>query len=297
MSSSAALLAFFPGRYQPAAAHCERSEPCAPPGLDSSETKGTEPGSRAHFAGIDDGERRISRMRRGITAAAKWLQGRSQQSAGRCVFGTLTYSPDVPWSAGHVKTYFNALRKWAERGGFKLRYIWVMELQKNGRPHYHFLVWLPLGVKLPMPDRSYWHHGISNVKWADSGTHRYLTKYLSKGSAELPIPRGARMWGVGGIVIDCRANVRWNTLPLYVRKFYGTQQKISRVYGGGWMAVETGEYLPPVVLIDGAWHNVGSPEGNYRASEQYRLWVMRRNAEIDARAVALDALRVPATVR
>lgn len=273
-----------------------RSPDSGAPGLDSSETREPRAGSRAHFAGIDDGERRRSRLARGISAACKWLQGRSLSTSGRCVFGTLTYRPDVPWSPGHIKSYFNALRKWAERGGFKLRYVWVMELQRNGRPHYHFLVWLPFGIKLPMPDRSYWHHGSSNVKWSDTGTHRYLTKYLSKGSDELIVPRGARMWGVGGLEIDGRAFVRWETLPLYVRQWFREQQKVVRVKGGGWMASETGEYLHAVALVDGEWKSMGTAEGNYRASEQYRLWALRRNAEIDARAVALDARRVPEAV-
>ena len=60
-----------------------------------------------------------------------------------------------------------------------LHYVWVLELTKRGRPHYHVLFWLPKGVSMPKADKQgWWKHGMTR-----SGGHSpvgYLCKYTSK---------------------------------------------------------------------------------------------------------------------
>ena len=52
---------------------------------------------------------------------------------------TLTYRDDVDWSPRQVSNYLKCVREWARRKGIFIHYVWVLELTKRGRPHYHVL--------------------------------------------------------------------------------------------------------------------------------------------------------------
>ncbi|MFO1436446.1 MAG: inovirus-type Gp2 protein [Gammaproteobacteria bacterium] len=42
-----------------------------------------------------------------------------------------------------INEYRRRVAEWARRQQFQLRYTWVMELHKNGKPHYHVLFFIP----------------------------------------------------------------------------------------------------------------------------------------------------------
>jgi hypothetical protein len=189
--------------------------------------------------------RRLSRMRRGVVTAGELHRDEHGQRV-RAAMITLTYRDDVRWSPQHIS---ECLKKWRAELGGKLKYVWVMELTKRGRPHYHVVVWLPHGRKLRMPDRSgAWPHGMSQIAWARNAVG-YLVKYATKGSAGLELPKGARLFGVGGLNADSRLQRSWVMLPLYIRKCVQAGDRVKRCPGGGWVSSDTGEWWPAVSLL------------------------------------------------
>ena len=99
----------------------------------------------------------------------------------------LTYRDLEAWEKGKraLSKYLNALRMYITRR-YRVRflYCWVREMQARGVPHYHVLLIVPKGVRIPKPDQSWWSWGMSNVKLLRfRGRKRieyYLMDYLEK---------------------------------------------------------------------------------------------------------------------
>ena len=82
---------------------------------------------------------------------------------------TLTYRDDVDWSPRQVSNYLKCVREWARRKGIFIHYVWVLELTKRGRPHYHVLFGCLKGVSMPKADKQgWWKHGMTR-----SGGHTH----------------------------------------------------------------------------------------------------------------------------
>jgi hypothetical protein len=135
-------------------------------------------------------------------------------------------------------------------------YCWVAELTQAGRVHYHMIVWLPQGLTLPKPDKQgWWPHGHTKIEWARKPVG-YLAKYASKGDAQNLFPKGLRLHGRGGLDTPGRQMVTWWLLPRYVREeFDRPGQRITRARGGGWVDLDTGQWLeswqpPPPPLCE-----------------------------------------------
>lgn len=191
-------------------------------------------------------ERRLRRMRRGVITGGE-LHREERGASCRAVMITLTYRPDINWRSEHIS---QCLAHWRdELRGRKLRYVWVMELTKAGRPHYHVVVWLPIGLRLEKPDRSgAWPHGMTRIEVARNAVG-YLVKYATKGTDGVNLPRGARMFGVGGLSADSRVKRAWAMLPRYQRVRCEPGDRVARLRGGGWIARETGEYWPAAEFV------------------------------------------------
>lgn len=180
-------------------------------------------------------------MRRGVITGGE-LHRDEYGAASVVLMITLTYRPDVEWRPEHISACLAAWRE--ELGGLKLRYVWVLELTKAGRPHYHVVVWLPIGRRLQMADRSgAWPHGMSRTEVARNPVG-YLVKYASKGTDGANLPRGARLFGVGGLSAAGRVRRAWRMLPRYQRVRCEPGDRVVRARGGGWLARATGEYWP-----------------------------------------------------
>ena len=175
--------------------------------------------------------KRARRMARGVVQTAKGLEA-SLTSAGvkfRTAMVTLTYRPGAEWAASHVRDVLRHYRLWCLRRHVEFRYVWVLELTRAGVPHYHIVIFLPLGITPPLPDKQgWWPHGMTQAKWARSPVG-YIAKYASKGSdGRGELPKGARLWGSGGVSKDIKGVVRWALAPSWVRFLSGDPSESVR---------------------------------------------------------------------
>ena len=99
----------------------------------------------------------------------------------------LTYRDLEAWEMGKraLSKYLNALRMYiARKYRVRFLYCWVREMQERGVPHYHILLIVPKGVRIPKPDQSWWEWGMSNVKLLRFRGRKkieyYLMDYLEK---------------------------------------------------------------------------------------------------------------------
>lgn len=155
-------------------------------------------------------------------------------------FVTLTYRPGYEWAPHHVADALEAFRRWCKRKSVPCRYVWVAELQQRGAVHYHLLVWLPVGVRMPHWDRTtrasrrevapFWVMGMSNTQPAKAGVG-YLMKYISKLGKYHEFPPGCRTYGAGGLDHDGRQIRAWYRLPMWAKCLVGVGQ-FSRCPGG-----------------------------------------------------------------
>ena len=196
---------------------------------------------------VDKDANRLARLRRSVGFAARAIG--VQQPLGRRpdvpYMVTLTYRGDNrDWRPDHITSALKACREWARRQGFKLRYVWVAELQTRGVIHYHACIWLPHGVRMPKWDvRGWWPHGMANRKVARKAVP-YLMKYLSKGSFDGgQFPHGSRVHGAGGLETGLRLGRRWLGLPRCVQGNSSIFDRWTRCEGGGWISPR-GTFVP-----------------------------------------------------
>lgn len=190
---------------------------------------------------------RLKRLQCSVLTAARLHT--QVKSKWRQVMVTTTYRLGQYWHPQDITGLVKRIRQWLSRKNIEMRYVWVMEYTKKGAPHYHMIVWLPLGVTLPHADRrGWWTKGCTNQKWARSAVG-YLAKYVSKGSDLVQYVRGARHHGNGGMEGETLLEQRWWKLPGWLR---GTVQPSDRVRraetgtGGGYVNPDTGEcFLSP----------------------------------------------------
>ncbi len=163
-------------------------------------------------------------MVRGVVTTARLVQDEMTDARMRfrTAFITLTYRPGVCWEPRHIAELLAHYRKWCKRQHCAFRYVWVAEATQAGVPHYHIVAWLPRGVTPPLPDKQgWWPHGMTQAKWAHSPVG-YIAKYASKGvDASHSLPRGARLWGSGGVSLAIRARRVWALAPAWVSELSG----------------------------------------------------------------------------
>lgn len=172
---------------------------------------------------LDSKRLRLASMRKTIYNGGMEIQKElSQDKSRRWIpwFITLTYRRKEDWRANHVKDYLKRIRSWLYRRGLPMIYLWVAELQKRGAVHYHVLLWVPKGQWLPYSDRQgWWTHGSTNAKPARKAVG-YMMKYVSKEASKdgHDFPKGARIYGVGGLTDLARRVIRYWKAPKWFRK-------------------------------------------------------------------------------
>lgn len=162
---------------------------------------------------------------------------------------TTTYRETADWRPSHLRDCLHAMREWGRRCGVRLRYTWVMELTRRGRPHYHLLVYLPRHLHLPCFDkRGWWRHGMTKTEVARNAVG-YLAKYASKAfglcdddGVEYLFPKGARICGGTGVDLDQRAEWNYWAAPKWARDRVELDTDLRRA-PGGFYAPETGEFF------------------------------------------------------
>ena len=190
-------------------------------------------------------EARARRCKRSIITRARCMVESVRRGGFRVYTAllTLTYRDVDGWAPRHVSDALEAMRTWMKGRGHALRYVWVAELQERGAVHYHVLIWLPRGVRLPKPDnRGWWSHGSSRIEGARNSVG-YLAKYASKCLTVEKFPRGLRLSGFGGLDEQARQEATWWMLPSYVRERFTVADLVRRAPGGGFVASSTGEWI------------------------------------------------------
>lgn len=219
-------------------------------------------------------QRRAMRCRHRTLTRARLLDEGIRKGGfrGRWLMVTGTYREDVNWHADHLSHLMHRMRQWFRRQGVDLRYVWVMELTKRGRPHYHILIWLPRHLMLPCPDkRGWWPHGMTRTEVARNAVG-YLAKYASKMSEANWVgdfgddgqtvvmrayPRHARICGGTVLKADFGREWRYWTAPRWARERVAELTDLRRV-PGGYLVTDTGEFLPT------PWQYIGkTPCGKY----------------------------------
>jgi hypothetical protein len=125
---------------------------------------------------------RLTLMRRRIVAWAEITDAyrKELQEQGietRMVMVLLTYRRVMDYRAGHINLYMKALKQSLADG--LLSFAWVCELQARGAVHYHLVLVVKKGTRIPLPDKSgMWSHGLSGIHTAR--TPYYLVKYVGK---------------------------------------------------------------------------------------------------------------------
>lgn len=200
---------------------------------------------------VDKLQARCTRLRKNLGVAAKWLS----KSGGNCWMLTFTYADVEAWRGSHMRDALRHLRQWLLRAfKWRLKYLWVMETKKRlsgaqiGRsaPHYHCVVWVPCQVTkddLKFDDRGWWPHGLTNAIKAVAPI-RYVMKYASKFDNAGQFPKGARIYGIGGLCKFGADFRRWVNWPSFVQGNSACGDRSRRAVGGGWVIGSTGEWLP-----------------------------------------------------
>lgn len=221
-------------------------------GLVYSQTSGTyRSRTPAGAVRVDREQNRLQRLQRSVLTAARLHV--QQRPRWKVAMLTLTYKPEIDWTAGQISDLVRHIRQYLKRRGIPMRQVWVQEFTKKGRPHYHMLLWLPLGLTLPKPDkRGWWPWGMTKIEWARNAIG-YIAKYASKAdSLHLPA-KGARMHGSGGLTDEALLEQRWWKLPGWLRKVVIPADRVKRAVaglGGGFCHPDTGEvYISPWVVI------------------------------------------------
>jgi hypothetical protein len=225
----------------------------APPGgtaagLVYSQTSGTSKGGEIR---VDREANRIKRLQRSVLTSARLHV--QQRPRWKVAMLTLTYRPDVDWAPGQVSALVRHIRQYLARRGIPMRFVWVQEFTKKGRPHYHMLLWLPLGITLPKPDkRGWWPCGMTKIEWARNAIG-YIAKYASKGDSLAQPAKGARMHGNGGLTEDALLEQRWWKLPSWLRGDVVPSDRVRRAAprsGGGFVHPDSGEvYKSPWIVF------------------------------------------------
>jgi len=216
------------------------------------------------FFEVDRMASRLLRMSKGVKTAARLMELRLHSEhpgvRWKALMITLTYREITGWQANHINDFRRRVAEHLRRRGLRLRWVWVMELQKRGAPHYHVLVWLPRSVKLPKPDKAkWWTHGLTKIEWARNAVG-YIAKYASKmeshGVTGGTFPKGARLHGVAGLELEQRNTRTWWMMPGWVRDHWpNPQDKPRPALGGGYSSRITGEWQPSpweVLLFGGS---------------------------------------------
>lgn len=203
---------------------------------------------------IDRQASRLKRLRCSVLTAARLHV--QEKGKWKVAMLTTTYRPDASWQKNQISDLVRCIRKFLARKSIEFRYVWVQELTKRGRPHYHLLVWLPLGITLPKPDKQgWWPWGMTKIEWARNAIG-YIAKYASKGDDYQnygKFQKGARLHGNGGVTGDALLEQRWWKLPSWLRADVTPSDRVRRSLpgsGGGFFNPGTGEvYLSPWEVV------------------------------------------------
>ena len=187
--------------------------------------------------------RRLRRMRARILRSSNMLQ-----HVGRTPYAyTLTHRDRgrTAWRSHEISRLLERLRlkfNRRPRNGRPLRYVWVAELQRDGTPHYHLILWdLP---RLHLDTMGFWPHGMSRCDGSARNGAAYAVAYAGKlektQQKRDAFPRGLRISGSGGLTKTDLDNIRRASLPKWAQDMGGARRS-ARL--GGRIISDDGDIL------------------------------------------------------
>lgn len=256
------VVAGLPAGDMPAVGCAQRSAPAAGAGglvpFSTSVTQESGGLPNAPLMLIDRVAGRLKRMKSGVMTAARLIFEELEKSGERWQpwMITPTYRPGCEWEPTHITSLVRRMRAWAERRGFKLRYVWVAEIQERRYSrgdavlgecvHYHLLVWIPKRLTPPKPDKQGWWPWGMTQRLRVNRPLKYILKYASKGGEIVEFPRGLRLHACGGLAPPARNHRTWWLSPRWVRAIWSEQEKPRRRVGGGFISQVTGQWFPSI---------------------------------------------------
>lgn len=196
---------------------------------------------------------RLKKMRYNVIASSNMINVDATRGGFRVepVMITLTYKTEDQPEPGHISEFLKRCRHHLQRRGQKFRCVWVAEMQERGVLHYHAIIWMPHGYRLPKPDtgaKPWWPYGRTRIEKARKAVG-YLAHYAGKLKSKFDlsgyaIPKGFRLYGVGGLDIDDRLRRAWANLPGWLRDHVIPQDRTKRIVGGGFISRLTHEFWP-----------------------------------------------------
>lgn len=143
---------------------------------------------------------------------------------------SLTYHLNFPQDGALTKTHLSYFLNAVRRKFNNLRYLWILEFQRNGHPHYHFFSDIEVNIENRLFLSSIWNsitkegaphfkfhnHPKNFIPWnLNSG---YLVKYLSKDYQKI-VPDSyinvGRFWGASRNLLDKPAIVELSDIEAF----------------------------------------------------------------------------------
>jgi hypothetical protein len=182
--------------------------------------------------------KRKSSARKRLTRVIREQRRFAKTVKFRAVTLTLTYRDSAAFSPKHISSFLDRLRRTLKRKGYILPYAWVLE--RASRLHYHLIVWLPRSFTIDTAKLAkWWPWGRSKVE----ACHRVgaCAKYMVKFDGAATLPKGARLYGYGGLDEAGEAAVSRAALPRWLQAVLPIHARVRRRPGGGWEEATTGK--------------------------------------------------------
>ena len=144
---------------------------------------------------LDTFKKRLSTMRARIHEWAGVMEMLGKEFKTRMVMIRLTYAGVDDYKPGHINDYVKKLKQ--SLGNNLWGFAWVSEIQERGAVHYHLILVVKRGTRIPVPDKSgMWKYGYSRIETAK--TPFYLLVYTGKEKQKdlTRYPKSCRLYSV-----------------------------------------------------------------------------------------------------
>lgn len=182
--------------------------------------------------------KRKKSARKKLTRVTRELRRFAKTVKLRAVALTLTYRASTAFSPKHISAFLDRLRRALKRLGHSLPYAWVLECAEQ--LHYHLILWLPRSYSLASAQLSKWWPWGSTWVEACRKVGTWAT-YMAKFDCAKKLPKGARLYGYGGLDEAGKTAVSRAGLPRWLLILLPAHGRARRHPGGGWVDMTTGE--------------------------------------------------------
>lgn len=110
------------------------------------------------------------------------VQGNMYRFKVSAKFLTLTFNTQIEDLSIANKIFTNFIKRFDRKAGYKIRYVAVPEFQKNGRVHYHMILFNAPFISEKSIALDIWKNGSVDIQtvYKTKGLCTYMSKYISK---------------------------------------------------------------------------------------------------------------------